>query len=168
MSKALTGLVLMSVLAAGRCNDLGEDEVRDRVSRWLSPGESLRFTHQDGCTAAVFPAQSTEIKSAVRVESDPEVALYHLGRDGVVAIEPSVGMTANDVTETIATRDFPMAVSVIRVGQSAQPCMAGDYQTAVYRAVNDPHTVLILDAEDVALTILDRTNNRIFYLKGAE
>lgn len=158
----IMALALLAACSSGP----SEDEVRTRISRWLSPGDTMVFTQTDSCTAVAFHARNTSIKSSVRLANDPQVALYHLKRKGVVALSVP-GMTPAKASEEIATSDFASAVAVIRVGQAAQPCMAADYQQVVYNAVHDPDTVLILDANDISLTILDRTMKRIFYIKGA-
>lgn len=165
--RAFAALAALLLLAAGRCSGPTEDEVRTRVTRWLSPGATLAYTQRPECTAAAFKARTLAIKASLRVETDPNIALWHLEREGVVGLSVP-GMTPTRATEIIASADFPTAVSVIRLGGTAQPCMAADFQNALYIAVNDPETVMILDTSGVTLLALDRTRRRIFYIKGAE
>ena len=156
------------VLSAGYCTPRPDEAaVRAHVARWLSPAATLTFSQTDSCTVAAFEARSSAVKSTLRIESDPQLALYHLKRTGVVGLS-GAGMTPAMATEIIASSDFPTAVSVIRVGEAAQPCMSAIYQTAVYRAVHDPATLMILDARDISITVLDRSRRRIFFVKGAD
>ena len=141
--------------------------MRAHVARWLTPGDTLVFSQTNTCTAVVFRARSTAIRATLRIESDPNVALYHLKRARVVGLSVP-GMTPARATEVIASSDFPLAASVIRAGKAAQPCMNNEFQNAVYSAVQDTNTVLILDAGDISITVLDRSFQRIFYVKGAE
>ncbi|WP_317624498.1 hypothetical protein [Rhodalgimonas zhirmunskyi] len=156
----------MPLLCSACSSGLSEQDVRDRLGRWLSPGKAMVFSQTDSCTAAAFHVRNTAVKSSLVMANDPAIALFQLKRVGIVGLSVP-GMTPAQATEIIATSDFPTAVAVIRVGQSAQPCMEPDFQQAIYNAVHDPKTVLILDAESVSLIVLDRTQKRIFFITGA-
>ena len=164
---ALGAVALVSALALGACRENDEQTVRADLAPWLSLGAMQSFTATEDCTAARFVAASDEVKSTLTLEDTPQSALRVLRKEGAVAVRVP-GLTPTQVSEWIATQDFPIAVSVVAVGRAARSCMDAGYEKAFLAALEDPMTILVLDKAGLSLSVLDRRNKVIFYAKGSQ
>ncbi len=165
IKQVLYGLLMLSVMTVAGCSRDEEAKVRAALAPWVTFDKTLFFNAKTDCLAAMFHAPSGDIKAALRLENNAGSGLRVLHRDGAVALR-FPGLSPTQVSEIIATADFPVGVSVIALARVGQGCMDAAYEGAFVQAIHDTNSILILDKKNVAMAVLDPVRLRLFYLRG--
>ena len=159
----MLSLVCLTVLTA--CARHGQDEVEKLLSRWFSLGDPVFFYSTRGCTAAVFETRSTSIKSALRLESEINRALFTLERTGTMAVKVD-GVSPDQVFITVMNAKRSIGVYVQQAAIEGRDCMDEETEGAFHAALSNPRALFVWHPAEGALVLMDNDQGLIFFASG--
>lgn len=159
-------LALAALVLVAACDRHSEDEARALAAQWFDIGETLHFDSRQRCTAAVFRAQSGEVKSRVPLFASPEAVVGNQAQSGAFALAvPDTSADALFLALMKVDRSTGMALQ--EVGITARPCMTESARQAFYSALTVVPSVLVFSGPDGAFAVLDPVRRHVVLTSGA-
>lgn len=166
MSRLRFALIAMMCLAAlSACSRHGEDQLRQMLDRWFWLGDTVYFQSQMRCTAAVFETRISDVKSALRLETEIRRGLFTLERTGILALTLP-GQSPEQVLLTLINFDRSIGSPIMNAALFGRNCMDADTEGAFHAAVSGAQSLLVWVPEDEILIILDSENERLVLASG--
>jgi hypothetical protein len=163
---ALLGAAALALTGRAGCAMDSEEAIRAEVSAWVNPGETLYFDSSMDCTAAQFEVPNlVGDKSALAYATRCAKGLEALQQGRAVAFDVP-GQSPNAVSEQVMTQDLPQGLGVLSSGISGKNCMTGGVKAAYLSALLDPDAVLFFHPETDGMAVLDRSNRRLYFVRG--
>ncbi len=160
---AVMCLAALSALSA--CSRHGEDQLRQMLDRWFWLGDTVYFQSQMRCTAAVFETRISDVKSALRVETEIRRGLFTLERTGVLALALP-GQSPEQVLLTLINSNRSIGSPIMNTALFGRNCMDADTEGAFHAAVSGAQSLLVWVPEEKTLIILDSENERLVLASG--
>lgn len=159
-------ILALATLALTACDRHSEDEARALAAHWFDIGETLHFASQRHCTAAVFRAQSGEVKSRVPLFASAEAVIGNGAQAGIFAISAS-DSSVDVLFLALMNADRPTGLALRETGLAARPCMTEATRQAFHSALTVSPSVLVYSAPDGAFAVLDPVRRHVVLTSGA-
>lgn len=160
----IIGLLGLILLLAG-CTRHSEAEVRERLTRWFSLGETLYFKSSLGCTAALFKVQTDQVKSALQPNSDAGTALFEYGRSGLMVLA-NPAQSPNDGFLELMNADRPIGIAMQSAAIMGKSCMDENMESAFFYAMQNPKATLVFNREDTSMVLIDPGTRLVIFASG--
>ncbi len=152
------GLVILLMIVAGlklaACSLDKEDMLRAELAGWLELAETLEFSSESTCTAAVFRLKSPEISDRLTKVRSVDVAVDYL-QSGRTVLFDMPDASPNAVSERIMTGNLETGLGLLSNGVGpAQRCLSDRAGIAFYNAIMSPDARMIYDPEGNAMTVV--------------
>ncbi|MCP5037335.1 MAG: hypothetical protein GY945_07015 [Rhodobacteraceae bacterium] len=154
----------LTILAA--CARHDQDEVRVLLSRWFSLGDTVYFSSQQSCTAAVFEIRSEQVKSALRLETEMTRALRTLEKTGVLTLSIE-GKSPDQIFIDVTNADRSLGMGVQEAAILSRDCMDEATEGAFHAALSSVTSLFVWHEEEASLVIFDRQQKRVLLVSGA-
>ena len=105
------------------------------------------------------------IKASLRIENDVAHGVARSGADGPLALRVA-GQTADGVADAIMKADKPLGVEVLVASTQGKFCMSQPARNTFFKALAEPHTVLVYDRPQKVLAILVPTQGVVLIASG--
>lgn len=159
-------LALMVVSVLTGCWREDEAELRLRLERWFSIGETVAFHANSECVAATFKLVQMQVKSPLAVTNATPQALRALSQRGAVALDNPEQAPDAALVELMNT-DRSTGMVMRRAALEGRLCMNDETESAFRYALDNPRTVLAFDAESATLMLLDPHTGLLVVTQGA-
>ncbi|WP_299848524.1 hypothetical protein [uncultured Roseovarius sp.] len=159
-------LALMAVAVLSGCWREDEADLRGRLDRWFSIGETVAFHANSDCVAAAFRLVQMQVKSPLSVASAAPQALRTLSRHGAVALDNPRQAPDAALVEVMNT-DRSTGMMMRRAALEGRLCMNNETESAFRYALDNPRTVLAFDTESATLMLLDPHTGLLVVARGA-
>jgi len=157
---------LGAVVLLGGCELDTEESLKKKLSARLYILETMHFTSKSSCTAAVFTLALGEFRKPYPLAETIDRALERIRAQKHVqfALE---GLTPNEITEAIMSRDLPNGLGLISAGIGpASDCMDQRISRGYHRVLLSPASQMVYMPEDNALLIVYPPEKLAFFLRG--
>ncbi|OUS20687.1 hypothetical protein A9Q95_10285 [Rhodobacterales bacterium 59_46_T64] len=162
---AALGLLGVGGAVLTGCDRHGEDEVRAALERWFYLGDATYFASNSACTAAMYKAQSFDVKSSLRTENSVEAAIYGYKQSGTFALQRA-GITPDQAFLDAMNADRPLGVLIQAAGLEGKNCMDETITSAFHYALSNPEGVIVFDKDLGALIMLDPRTRLVIFASG--
>lgn len=160
----MLAMLVMAVLSG--CWREDESELRNRLDRWFSIGDTVAFNASRDCVAAAFRLVQMEVKSPLSVvRAAPEV-LPTLSRRGAVALDDPEQAPDATLIELVNV-DRPTGMSMRRAALEGRMCMNEEIESAFHYALDNPSSILAYDAASRTMMLLDPHTGLLVVARGA-
>lgn len=140
--------------------------MRDRVSQFLTLGQTLSFRARIDCSAAAFRLTDDEIGSKVAVEPNIIDMIQRLDSWTVVAVDdPELSPDAAMVAAANYLRHRGMAMR--RTVLEARACMDDLLITEFGRLLVAPEAIFAYDSATPSVMIIDKLNRVVVVARGS-
>lgn len=164
MRKVIACLGAIALLAG--CELDTEESLKEQLSARLYILETMHFTSKSSCTAAVFTLALGEFRKPYPLVETLDRALQRIRAQNPVqfALE---GLSPNEITEAIMSRDLPSGLGLISAGIGpARDCMDERISRGYHRVLLSPMSQMVYMPADNALLILYPPEKLAFFLRG--
>lgn len=165
-SSSFPVLALAALAFVAACDRHSEDEARAIAAQWFDIGETLHFDSRRPCTAAVFRAQSGEVKSRVPLFASVEEVIGNRAQPDAFAIS-NEEMSVDALFVAFMEADRATGLALQETSLAARACMDDATRQAFYSALTVSPSVLVFSAPDGAIAILDPVRRHVVMTSGA-
>ncbi|WP_438991262.1 hypothetical protein [Lentibacter sp.] len=164
MRRIMACLAALAVLAG--CELDTEESLKKQLSARLYILEVMHFTSKSSCTAAVFTLALGEFRKPYPLAETLDSALARV-RDQKQVQFALEGLSPNEITEAIMSRDLPNGLGLISAGIGpARDCMDARIARGYHRVLLSPVSQMVYLPEENALMILYPPEKLAFFLRG--
>ena len=147
------------------CARHDQGEVKALLNRWFSLGDPVYFYSTRNCTAAVFETRGPSIKSALRLETEINRALFTLERTGTMAVKVD-GVSPDQVFLTVINAERAIGVYVQQAAIEGRDCMDEETEGAFHAALSNPTGLFVWHPAEGALVLMDNDQGMVFFASG--
>ncbi|MFD1160040.1 hypothetical protein [Roseovarius aestuarii] len=159
-------LAVLVVAVLSGCWREDEDELRSRLDRWFSIGDTVAFHASPDCVAASFRLVQMQVKSPLSVATAAPDALRTLSHRGAVALDNPLQAPDAALIE-IVNADRLTGMTMRRAALEGRLCMNEETESAFRYALDNPRSILAFDAGSATLMLLDPHTGLLVVAKGA-
>ena len=164
MRRIIACLAALAVLAG--CALDTQESLKKQLSARLYILEVMHFTSKSSCTAAVFTLALGAFRKPYPQARSIDSALERIRGQNQVQFQLD-GLSPNEITEAIMSRDLPHGLGLISAGIGpARDCMDARIARGYHRVLLSPLSQMVYLPQDNALLILYPPEKLAFFLRG--
>lgn len=161
----LSVIAIICFAALSGCARHAEDDLRQLLNRWFSLGDTVYFQSKVRCTAAVFELRVSEVKSALRLETEIRRGLFTLERTGIMALTLP-DQSPDQVLLSVIEADPKVGAPVQNAAVFGRDCMDQEAEGAFHAAITGVESLLVWLPDEAALVLFDPVNRRVVLASG--